>query len=125
MSPTSKDRKIRSETGKNLPDDRLGSVPFAQAVAAALREEFGTLPAGVKTVARLAGANERAVKNWFQAKNGPSGELLVALCRHSELVLETVLRLAGRSDLMRIKKLTDFRSRIQEMRALLDDLEAD
>jgi hypothetical protein len=67
---------------------------------------------------------ERAVKNWFQAKNGPSGELLVALCRHSELVLETVLRLAGRSELIRIKKLTDFRSRIQEMRALLDDLEA-
>src|SRR5829696_6367094 len=95
MSSTRKGRKVRSEAGNSFPNDRLGSVPFAQAVAAALREEFGILPAGIKTVARLAGANERAVKNWFQAKNAPSGELLVTLCRHSELVLETVLRLAG------------------------------
>jgi hypothetical protein len=31
----------------------------------------------VKTVVGLTGANERAVKNWFQAKNGPSGEFLM------------------------------------------------
>jgi hypothetical protein len=125
MSSTRKGRKVRSGAGTSFPNDGLGSVPFAQAVAAALREEFGMLPAGIKTVARLAGANERAVKNWFQAKNAPSGELLVALCRHSELVLETVLRLAGRTELMRVKRLSDFQSRIQEMRALLDSLEAD
>ena len=48
-------------------------------------------------VVQLTGANDRTVRNWFEAKNGPSGELLVALCRHSDEVLDTVLRLAGRT----------------------------
>ena len=52
--------------------------------------------AGLKIVVQLTGANERTVRNWFDAKNGPSGELLVALCRHSDEVLATVLTLAGR-----------------------------
>ena len=37
------------------------------------------------------------MKNWFDAKNGPSGEFLIALCAHSDEVLETFLLMAGRS----------------------------
>jgi len=28
-------------------------------------------------------------QEWFEAKNGPNGEFLIALCRHSDQVLET------------------------------------
>jgi hypothetical protein len=35
---------------------------------------------GMKVVVNLTGANERAVRNWFDAKNGPNGEFLIALC---------------------------------------------
>ena len=52
----------------------------------------------MKTVVGLTSANERAVKNWFQAKNGPSGEFLIALCRHSDHALETVLLMSGREE---------------------------
>jgi hypothetical protein len=42
----------------------------------------------VKRVARLADAKERGVRNWFEfeAKNGPSGEHLIALMRRSDVV---------------------------------------
>ena len=58
---------------------------------------YDGMHAGIEVVVQLTGANERTVRNWFEAKNGPSGELLVALCRHSDEVLATVLRLAGRA----------------------------
>jgi hypothetical protein len=38
-------------------------------------------------------------------------------------VLETVLTLAGRGELVIAKKLVDARSKLQEMIALIDDLE--
>ncbi len=69
--------------------------PFAMVIAGALRREFGTSAVAVKQVAFLARANERAVKNWFDAKNAPSGENLVSLMRHSDEVLETVLAYPG------------------------------
>jgi hypothetical protein len=45
---------------------------------------------------RWTGTNERTVKNWIAGKNGPSGEHLVALVRHSDVVFKTVLFLAAR-----------------------------
>jgi tRNA A37 threonylcarbamoyladenosine synthetase subunit TsaC/SUA5/YrdC len=118
MSPTKEDRIIRSISGRNLP-----GVRFSDAIADALRREYGGTHAAVKTVVGLIGANERAVKNWFDAKNGPSGELLIALCRHSNQVLETVLLLAGRTDHIKAKKLVDAKHKIREMLALLDELD--
>jgi hypothetical protein len=123
MSSTKKDRTFRSNSNKTFRADRLGSGAFAQAVSAALRDEFGTRPGGVKTVARLVGANERAVKNWFDAKNAPSGELLVMLCRNSEHVLETVLRLAGKAELIQVKKLSHIRDVMRQMLTMFDDLD--
>ena len=40
---------------------------FADAIAGALRREYGATHAAVKIVVDLTGANERAVKNWFDA----------------------------------------------------------
>jgi hypothetical protein len=93
-------------------------------VAEALRREFGGTPAAVKVVVRLTRANERAVKNWFDAKNGPSGENLVVLLRHSDEVLESVLKLAGREDLIVARKLTGAREKLREMLAMIDQLQS-
>jgi hypothetical protein len=118
MSPTNKDRNIRSETGKGFPistGGRLGAAAFASAIATALRSDFGEDRSAVKTIASLTLANERAVKNWFNGINGPSGEFLLLLCRHSDSVLETFLMLSGHGDLVKVKKFGDVKTKLNEM----------
>lgn len=95
---------------------------FADAIAAALHREYGATHAAVKTVVSLTGANERAVKNWFDAKNGPSGEFFIALCRHSDCVLETFLLMAGRAEQVKAKKIVDATSKLRQIVALLEGL---
>ena len=126
MSFTENDRIFQSNSGKTFPDrdgnDAAGPGDFAAAVASALRAEFGTSPGSVKRVARLANANERAVRNWFEGKNGPSGTHLVALMRHSDAVTEVMLRLSGRGGLLGPLVLADARSKLREALALVDSL---
>lgn len=125
MSPTQKDRKVRSDSGRSFLQ-RTAPEPepnFAEAIADALRREFGGTPGAVKKVVRLTRANERAVRNWFEAKNAPSGENLVILMRHSDEVLEAVLRLADRQDLVAARKLSAAREKLQEMLAMIDDIQ--
>ena len=127
MSPTQKDRNLQSESGRSFPPtaEPGADVPsFPEFIADALRRQFGGTPASVKVVVRLTRANERAVKNWFDAKNGPSGENLVSLLRHSDEVLEVVLHLAGRHDLITARKLTGAREKLREMLAMIDDLQS-
>lgn len=118
-------RKFRSDSGKTFPivAEPSTAAGFATAVAEALKRQFGGSPGAVKLVVRLTGANERAVKNWFDAKNGPSGENLVALMRHSEEVLETVLALAGRDDLVIARKLSGAREKLRQMLEMIDELQ--
>jgi len=118
MSLTKKDRTVRSISGTTFPAGRL-----ADAIAEALRREYGETHAAVKTVVALTGANQRAVKNWFEAKNAPSGESVVTLCRHSDEVLETFLLMAGRENQLRAKRIVDATTRLRELLALLDDLQ--
>ena len=73
MSRSQKDRKLRSETGKTFPPPDPHGFDFVEAIAQALRREYGHSPASVKVVVRLTRANPRAVRNWFAANNGPSG----------------------------------------------------
>lgn len=126
MSPTQKDRKLRSESGTTFPATAPdpSEMRFAEAIAEALRRQFGDTPAAVKVVVRLTRTNERAVKNWFAAKNGPSGENLVILLRQSDEVLETVLFLAGRHDLVTARKLAGAREKLREMLEMIDDLQS-
>lgn len=108
MSPTNKGRNIQSKKGQGFPSStggRLGAAAFASAIATALRNDFGEGRSAVKTIAGLTLANERAVKNWFNGINGPSGEFLILLCRHSDTVLETFLMLAGHGELVKVKKI--------------------
>ena len=127
MSPTQKDRKVRSDSGRSFLQRPLPDLEpnFAEAVADALRREFGGTPGAVKKVVRLTRANERAVRNWFEAKNAPSGENLVILMRHSDEVLEAILRLADRQDLVAARKLSAAREKLQEMLAMIDDIQAE
>ena len=127
MSPTQKDRNLQSNSGRTIPLPSEATGPpasFPEVVAEALRREFGGTPAAVKVVVRLTRANERAVKNWFDAKNGPSGENLVTLLRHSDEVLESVLRMAGRQDLIVARKLTGAREKLREMLDMIDQLQS-
>ena len=129
MSLTQKDRKLRSESGRNLlrliDSPQNPSEPnFAEAIADALRRDFGGAPGAVKNVVRLTRANERAVRNWFEAKNAPSGENLVILMRRSDEVLEAVLRLADRQDLVAARKLSAARHQLEEMLAMIDDIQS-
>jgi hypothetical protein len=126
MSSTQNDRKLRSETGRSfLQSDTPGGVDrFAEAIAGALRREFGAVPGAVKQVVRITGANERAVRNWFEARNAPNGENLVILMGRSDEVLEVVLQLAGRQELVTARRLSGARDKLREMLALMDDLQS-
>ena len=120
MSFTKNDRKIRSESGKIFPAER-----FAVEIAGALRRQYGGTRGGLKTVVGLTGANERTVGNWFDAKNGPSGESLIVLCRHSDEVLHAVLMMAGRTDHARAARVALTKQRVAELLSLLlDDVES-
>ena len=118
MSLTKRDRINRSVSGTTIPPRR-----FADAIAMALRREFGGTHAAIKTVVALTGANERAVKNWFDAKNGPSGEFVIALCAHSDEVLETFLHMAGRTEHLKARKVVEASNKLRELLVLLDALQ--
>jgi hypothetical protein len=125
MSFTKKDRKIQSSAGNTIPagdGSRLGSGRFAAVIADALQQEFGGTNASVKIVVGLTQANERAVKNWFSAKNAPAGPHLMALMRHSDKVAEAVLVLSGRDALLTAKKLVDARRTLEEIARLIEEL---
>jgi hypothetical protein len=120
MSRPKNDRKPQSESGKTFQD--LDTEGFARAIAVALRAEFGATPPALKAVAQMTHSNERAVRNWLEGKNGPSGSNLVILMRHSDRVLRTVLELANRRDLVVAAELTDLRQRLIDVVAEIDSL---
>jgi hypothetical protein len=103
--------RIRTEKAK---------VSYPLAIAAALRSELGGSHQAVKTVMRWTGANERTVKNWFAGRRGPRGEHLLSLIGHSNVVLELVLRLAGRDQIIAGKTLFDARNVLADMVAQID-----
>lgn len=124
MSLAHKDRTFRPDSVKVLRPAlaELGATRFADVVAFALHREYGHTHAAVKTVVGLTGATTRAVKNWFDATNGPSGESLIALCRHSDQVLEAVLELAGRAELVKAKDVDGAIEMLRDTLAKLDKL---
>ncbi len=121
MSLSENDRKTLSETRKRFPP--VPSIgPLAMAIAAALKAEFANTPSAHKTVAQLTQSNERAVRNWFECKNSPSGENLIILMRHSDLVLRTMLGLAERQDLVVVVGLAGLRRQLTDTIAAIDAL---
>lgn len=121
MSFSKKERKFHAKNGNVFPDSDQ-TAPFATAVAAALKAEFGDTPSKIKIVARLTGSNERTVKNWFIGRNGPSAECLVELMRHSTILLQLVLRLSGREDLVKAVQMAAARDQLRSAISTLNDL---
>ena len=121
MSFSKKARNFRAEPGKKFPDD-CDQIGFVAAIAGALREEFGDTPAKIKAVARLTETNEKTVKNWFCGRNGPSGESLVGLMRHSPIVLQLILRRAGHPDLVKALQVAAAHEQLRLAIATLSDL---
>jgi hypothetical protein len=124
MSFTENDRKLQSESGKSFPfgDHQVGPS-FTQTISSALKTEFGGGPSALKVVARITGPNERAVRNWFEGKNGPSGENLIILIQHSETILKAVLSLANRRNLVVVASLAGLRRQLAGAIAAIDDLQ--
>lgn len=108
-----------------MPTGPPSEQRFVEALALALRQEYGSSTSTIKTVARLTSTNERTVKNWFDAKNGPTGENLVVLMRHSDIVLQTVLQLADRDDLIVTMAYVSTKAKLREMLLMLDQLSPD
>lgn len=121
MSFTKKDRMLQSKSGKTFPE--LSPSVLSEALALALKEEFGAHASSVKTVARLTNSNERAVRNWFDGKNSPSADNLVVLMRHSDQILRTVLELADRRDLVLALGLTGLRAQLVDVISAIDEMQ--
>ncbi len=129
MSFRKKGRKFRPVSGKTFPKSsgRVAAsdgYEFAAVIAQTLRGTFSGTRMSVKTVMAYTGAGERTVKNWFGGKNGPNGENLVELVRHSDEVFEALLWMAGREDFLAGKLLVDARDKLVEMLEIIDQLQA-
>ena len=96
--------------------------PYAQAIAYALKSELGSTHQAVKIIRRWTGAGERTVKNWLAGINGPSGQHLVDLMRHSDDVLEVLLILAGRQPIVAAQTLVGARNKLAETVEQIDAL---
>lgn len=94
--------KMRMKMGTVVP--KMGTfvhpedVPadYRAAVAMALHAELGSTHRAIKSTMKWTGASERTVKYWFAGERGPSGEHLVSLARHSDVVLVLLLTMADR-----------------------------
>ncbi len=127
MSLSKNDRTIRSTSGIQILAGGLEAAPgagqIASAISEALHQEFGDSHAAIKLIVRATGANERAARNWFDGKNAPNGESLIALCRSCDRVMEAVLVLSGRTRMLNAKRLVDAREKLREMMVLIDELD--
>ncbi len=128
MSFRKKGRKVRPVSGKTFPRssgtvEKSDGNDFTAVIAKTLRETFGRGGRSIKTVMAYTGAGERTVKNWFGGKNGPNGENLVELVRHSDEILEALLSMAGREDILAGKLLVDARDKLVEMLEIIDQLQ--
>jgi hypothetical protein len=94
-------------------------------IAAALQRASVESGLQIKTVAGWTGANERTVKNWFSGQYGPSGEHLLILARHSHEVLNTMLAIMERRDLLVKQEIVEIEQRIARLTVLVQELRAE
>jgi hypothetical protein len=99
--------------------------PYPAAIAYALRKQLGTTHQATKIVMGWTGAGERTVKNWLAGISGPSGQHLVNLIRHSDDVLEALLILAGRRQIVAVQKVVEMRNKLAETVEEFDQLMGD
>lgn len=86
------------ERGNVFPHGGASEEKFAKLVASVLCRALGERSSAIKVVARWTGAGERTVKNWFVAKNAPSGDHFLELVRHCPDMLDEFLAAAGQKE---------------------------
>jgi len=86
----------------------------------ALRSELKDRNSRAKLVAGWTGASERTVKNWILGRYAPCGRHLVALAQHSDQVLNAILSMADRQDLLLARKVRDLRQTVFELAAIME-----
>lgn len=106
-----KGKFFRGSSGGGEPPRGL---TFAQEIAAALTKASTERGVHVKTVAGWTGANERTVKNWFAGTYGPSGEHLLILGRHCDEVLNAIIVIMDRRELLVGHKILNIERRVRE-----------
>jgi hypothetical protein len=110
--------------GDGGSDCNLDDEAFAMRIALALKSELKDRNSRAKLVAGWTGANERTVKNWISGRYAPCGRHLMVLAQHSDQVLDAILSMADRRDLLLARRVGDLRKKVFEMAALMGETES-
>jgi len=118
--------------GKSFPkrgaegssDRGLDDHAFAMKIASALTSELKDRNSRAKLVAGWTGANERTVKNWISGRYAPCGRHLVVLAQHSDKVLNAILLMADRQDLLLARRVGDLRRKVLELAVIIGEPDA-
>uniref|UniRef100_A0A939M1I4 DUF3375 family protein n=1 Tax=Bradyrhizobium barranii subsp. barranii TaxID=2823807 RepID=A0A939M1I4_9BRAD len=111
------------KTGKKFPAERgFASSTYATLIADVLKSELAGSHQAHKTLMQWTGANEKTTKNWLSGSNGPSGEHLLQLMRHSDRVFEFVLRLSQRPVMLSNRRLAELRDSLRGTVDLLSEV---
>ena len=116
-----KGKSFPKRGGNGGGDFSLDDHAFAMKIASALKAELQDRNSRAKVVAGWTGANERTVKNWISGRYAPCGRHLVLLARNSNQVLNAILSMADRQELLLVRQAGDLRRRVLELAALMEE----
>jgi len=121
MSFPKKGKFFPKRGGGDGSSSNLDDHAFAMKIASALKAELKDQNSRAKLVAGWTGANERTVKNWILGRYAPCGRHLVVLAQHSDQVLNAILSMADRQNLLLVPKVEDLRRKVFELAAIIGE----
>jgi hypothetical protein len=116
-----KGKSFPKRGGDGSSNFSLDDHAFAMKIALALKSELKDRNSRAKLVASWTGANERTVKNWILGRYAPCGRHLVILAQHSDQVLNAVLSMADRQDLLLAARVEDLKRKVFELAAIIGE----
>jgi len=119
-----KGKSFPKRDGNGGSDFSLDDHAFAIKIALALKSELKDRNSRAKLVASWTGASERTVKNWILGRYAPCGRHLVVLAQHSDQVLNAILSMADRQDLLIARRVGDLRRKVLELAAIIGEPDA-
>src|SRR6202163_464668 len=119
-----KGKSFPKRGGDGGSDFSLEDHAFALKIASALRSELRDRNSRAKLLAGWTGANERTVKNWISGRYAPCGRHLVVLAQHSEQVLNAILLMSDRQDLLLGGKIEELRQKAFDLADVMGRREA-
>ena len=119
-----KGKSFPKRGGNGGSNFRLDDHALAIKIALALKSELKDRNSRAKLVASWTGASERTVKNWILGRYAPCGRHLVVLAQHSDQVLNAILSMADRQDLLIARRVGDLRRKVLELAAIIGEPDA-